>query len=306
MKKIAYICEAALLHVFFLLCRLLPLDAASGLGGWVGRTLGPRMAASRKALANIALAMPDLPGAERARIVKEMWDNLGRVMAEYPHLDRISATRVTLQYAGNTRHPADRKALYVSGHLANWEVLIHVLAAQAGQTVGAVYRAPNNPWVDRLLNKTRAGASPIETYSKSKTGTRQMMKAMQRGMIIGMLIDQKYNEGLPVPFFGQLAMTSPAFVQLAQKFGYPVVPCRIERTGGAHFRTTVYDDIPVQDADGGDRPAEDVLTQAHELLEAWIAERPGEWLWLHRRWPGAEKRERLEAEAAQVAVNARS
>lgn len=306
MKKTAYFLEAAALYAFFLLCRLLPLDAASGMGGWIGRTAGPRLAASRKALANIELAMPELPPERRHEIVRDMWDNLGRVMAEYPHLAEIARTRVTVSDLrrgrdGNTGEVSayNHAAFYVSGHCANWETLIQVLAGRTGGTVGAIYRAPNNPWVDRLLNRTRAAGGKVETYSKSKTGTRRMMKAVQNRVPLGLLIDQKYNEGIPVLFFGQPAMTGYAFVQLAQKFDYEIIPCRLERTGGAHFHAVMHDPLAVRTAQGAPREAADVIADMHILLEGWIRERPGQWLWLHRRWPGPEKRARLLRDMAQ-------
>ncbi len=111
-----------------------------------------------------------------------------------------------------------------------------------------------------------------------------MVESLKEGRYLGMLIDQKYNEGLPVSFFGREAMSSPAFVQLAQKFDCPLIPGRIERLGGAHFRVTAFAPMKIFEADGKPRQAEDVMEEAHRLLEAWIMERPEQWLWLHRRW----------------------
>lgn len=302
MKKAVYFCEAALLYVFFALCRALPLDAASGMGGWIGRAAGPRMAASRKALANLALALPELDETAHRRILHGMWDNLGRVMAEYPHLDEIARTRVDLRLADGATLVPDH-AIYISGHIANWEVPTRIFAGKTDKTVGAIYRAPNNPWVDRLLDKARGGPGLVETYPKSKAGTRKLFKALEQGRIVGVLIDQKYNEGIAVPFFGHLAMTGAAFVPMARKFGCQIVPCRMERTGGAHFRETIYAPLRLDHPDGTARTDEDVILDAHALLEQWITERPEDWLWLHRRWPGEEKRQRLEAARRQATAS---
>jgi KDO2-lipid IV(A) lauroyltransferase len=88
-----------------------------------------------------------------------------------------------------------------------------------------------------------------------------------------------------VPFFGRHAMTAPAPAQLALKFGCPIVPARVERLEGAHFRLTVYP--PLNLAAGGDRQADiaAAMGQINALIEDWIRARPEQWLWLHRRWP---------------------
>ncbi len=87
---VRYPLEAAAAVVAYGVFALLPTDAASALGGWIGRTLGPRLAIHRRALRHIGLAMPETDPARRERIAREMWDNLGRVLGEIPHLSRIA------------------------------------------------------------------------------------------------------------------------------------------------------------------------------------------------------------------------
>jgi KDO2-lipid IV(A) lauroyltransferase len=114
---------------------------------------------------------------------------------------------------------------------------------------------------------------------KSSKGARDMVRVMQDGGKLGILIDQKYNKGLEVPFFGRPAMTSEAFAQLAQKFECPILPIRVERIKGCHYRVTVYPPMAqVQD------DVFQTVKNAHHILEDWISARPGQWLWLHRRW----------------------
>jgi KDO2-lipid IV(A) lauroyltransferase len=118
---------------------------------------------------------------------------------------------------------------------------------------------------------------------KSKAGTRDIVKSMIEKRHVGILIDQKYNEGVPALFFGRPAMTALNYIQMAQKFKCPMVMARIERTSGAHFRISAVD-IPCFDAAGAPLPPMDVLNETHRHLERWIRERPGQWLWLHKRW----------------------
>ena len=102
------------------------------------------------------------------------------------------------------------------------------------------------------------------------------------------LIDQKYNEGVAVPFFGKPAMTNPAFVIMARKYNYPLIPIQIIRENGANFRIIIHEELKAPK----DRPVEEVIAQAHGLLEDWIAKRPAQWLWLHRRWESLKLEEK--------------
>ena len=100
-----------------------------------------------------------------------------------------------------------------------------------------------------------------------------------------MLADQKMNDGIAVPFFGRPAMTTSALASLALRFECDVLPARVERLGGAHFRLTVFP--PLSLARSGDHHADvdTLMARVNETLEVWIRDRPEQWFWLHRRWP---------------------
>lgn len=280
MKQIRYIAEAFVLILFYGLCDILPVATASSLGGWIGRTVGPRLAASRKATANLRRVLPDMDNTEAARHIAAMWDNLGRVIAEYPHLADIGMRRVKLEGIDTLRTAmAQGKPVILFGaHLANWEVMAPAVFSQIGLKPGLVYRAPNNPVSDKILDYARSLHGTLETLPKSKTGTRRLVQSLKEGHSIGILIDQKYNEGVAADFFGHPAMTSPAFVQLARKYDALLIPFRCQREPDCHFTITFEEPLSV---DGTDI---EVINKAHARLESWITAQPGQWMWLHRRW----------------------
>lgn len=280
MKQVRYMLEAFALILFYGICDILPPAAASSLGGWIGRHVGSRLAASRKARAHLRDSLPDLSDEQLGQHIADMWDNLGRVIAEYPHLNEIGAHRVTLHGAEHLKNSlAHNKPVILFGaHLANWEVMAPAVYHQIGLKPGLVYRAPNNPVSDRLLDYARSLHGVLKTLPKSKSGTRQLVQALKNGESIGILIDQKYNEGSPVSFFGRPAMTSPAFVQLARKYQATLIPFQCVRKPGCHFEITFEAPMDTNDEDGI------VMRRAHTRLENWIEDRPGEWMWLHRRW----------------------
>ncbi|WP_448207622.1 LpxL/LpxP family acyltransferase [Azospirillum sp. sgz302134] len=285
-RRVGYPMEAAFVHGIARLFRALPLDAASDLGGRIGRTVGPLLPSTKTARRNLERAFPEKSRAEIDVILLGMWDNLGRVIAEYPHLrDIVRNGRIEVVGTEHIEHlREDGKAgILVSGHLANWEIL-GIASRTLGVDLAVVYRAPNNPYVDALLTDLR-GAGSDQQIPKGAEGARKLIRLLGKGAHVGLLIDQKMNDGIPVPFFGRDAMTAPAAAQLALRFGIPLVPALGERLGGARFRITVLP--PVEPPSTGDRNADVRVLMEHlnHLLEQWIRERPAEWLWLHRRWP---------------------
>ncbi|MEZ5922342.1 MAG: lysophospholipid acyltransferase family protein [Parvularculaceae bacterium] len=155
-----------------------------------------------------------------------------------------------------------------------------------GLKYGAVYRAANNPLIDGLIIKLRGRVMSRRQIPKGKRGGREMIDAMKSGASLAMFIDQKLTTGgIPSPFFGKPAMTAPAAARLALKYGAPLVPIELERVGGAQFRLTVGDEIeflPSGESNADIQKLTDILNLE---LERMIRARPGEWLWLHRRWP---------------------
>ena len=173
--------------------------------------------------------------------------------------------------------------LLFAGHIANWEIA-PMSATQRGVRPLIVYRAPNNPRVARLIHEMRLPVGSA-LFPKGVSGLRRAVAAVARGGFLGVLADQKYNEGIPVPFFGRDAMTSPVLAELALRYHLPLLPVRVERIAGARFRVAI--EPPVALPDSGDR-ARDVYaltTQINAILERWIRERPEQWMWPHRRWP---------------------
>ena len=267
---------------------LLPLDWASAIGGALARTIGPRLAISKRARLNIRRALPELADHEIAKTIAQMWDNLGRVAAEYPHLRQIRVFepggRVETHGFEHMDRAvaAGRRMIIFSGHIANWEIGM-LAAVQYGAEVAQIYRAANNPLIDRMITRFRSIGG--ELIPKGTVAARRAIAVLRRGAHVTMLADQKMNDGIPVPFFGRPAMTASALAALALRFDCDVLPARVERLGGARFRLTVFPPLPLPRS--GDRHADvaTLMTRVNQTLEGWIRDRPQEWFWVHRRWP---------------------
>lgn len=280
MKNIRYFFEGVLLFMLFGIFRILPARTASNIGGYLAKKIGPKMAVSRKPFRHLQMALPELT-RKHEDILIGMWENLGRTFAEYAHLKKISQDHVTIHNVEIIQNALkDKKpVIFISGHLANWEVIAPALALQFKIPGLLVYRTPNNPYAAYLLDKARNVSDLMSFTTKSEKGVRDMVLQMRSRGIIGLLIDQKFNRGLEVPFFNHPAMTSSAFIELAQKYNASVIPINVERTEDINFSLTCYPALEIED-----KPVEECLKETHILLENWIRQRPEQWLWLHKRW----------------------
>lgn len=273
------------------LSRLGPVHS-SNLGGWIARRVGPRLAVSKIADRNLRQALPELTPAERAGIIRAMWDNLGRTSTEMPHLPRLFRTREgpgwEIEGEEHIRRLKDANApvIFFSGHFGNWEMILPI-AAGLGLTVSGFYRAASNAYVDVVIQslRERALGPHVSMFRKGAEGARAALLHLKRGGSLGLLVDQKMNDGIAVPFFGRDAMTAPALAQFALRFGLPIVPVRIVRLGPARLRLVCEPPLVVArtGCHGSDMYA--ILLAVNATLERWIRAEPSAWLWLHRRWP---------------------
>lgn len=289
-KYLRHPLEALAATVVWGLFRILPVDAASAVGGWLARTVGPSLKLSQRARANIRRAFPGIKDDDAERIVVDMWDNLGRTVAEFPHIGsfRFDGDNPRVRING-LQHLIDfrddgQPGFYLSAHLGNWE-LAPMTAHVHGVPSAFVYREANNRLVEGLYMSGRRQYRDM-MIPKGAEGAKQMIKALREGRHVGIMADQKMNDGIAVAFFGIDAMTAPALAQLALRFNCPVIPARVIRDGGCRF--TVEISAPIYAEDSGDK-TQDVaafMARTNAIIEDWVKENPGQWLWLHNRWPG--------------------
>jgi KDO2-lipid IV(A) lauroyltransferase len=307
-RKVRYWLEAAVFFTLIGLFRVLGVDLASAVGGFLGRSILYRTSLSNRARANLEAAYPEKNAEEIGTIIREMWDNLGRTVAEYPHLNRFSYTgtdpriEIANMALGIRIVEEGKPILFVSGHFGNWEIM-PIAAAQYGVEGGIVYRPVNNPYVDRWIAGQRAKNGPKDQITKGAQGTKRIFTLLRAGKAIFLLVDQKTDEGVPAPFFGRTAMTTPAPAALALKLGATILPVSNERLNGARFRMTIHEPIGFLPSDDYEADVLALTTRINEVMERCVRHRPSQWLWIHRRWPkeGEQPRNRRRREAQALA-----
>ncbi|HVQ80184.1 MAG: lipid A biosynthesis lauroyl acyltransferase [Pseudolabrys sp.] len=269
-------------------------DKMADFTGWMMSRIGPLLPESRIGRANLAVAFPEKSQAEIDIILRGCWDNLGRMGAEFAHLDRLwsydreqpTRGRIDLAQPDIERFHKllddGKPALIFAAHLANWE-LPAICAATYNLDSAVLYRRPNISRIDRWLTETRT-AHMGELISTDLDAPMKIADALQRGAHVGILVDQYYSRGVPVAFFGRQTLANPLLARLAQHFDCPIHGTRIIRLENHRFRAELTDEIkPARDANGKIDIA-GTMQIITSVVEQWIRQCPEQWLWMHRRW----------------------
>lgn len=268
--------------------KLLGPDRASDTAGWIVKRIAPLLSQNRTTKRNLRLAFPDWSDEQVEQTAQAAWESVGRTAGELPHLPKIhpyQGDRVEVVHAErlDAIEASERGAVFISGHFANWEVMAAVICRRPVDCL-VTYRMLNNPHIDRRINKVRHDYG-IGVLAPKGLGTRELMRALSSGRSVALMNDQKFNQGLAVPFFGHDAMTAPGPARLALKYGVPIVPVSTVRTGPARFRVTIHE--PIRPADGltGEAAVNDTVARITAFIEQQVREHPEQWFWQHRRWP---------------------
>jgi KDO2-lipid IV(A) lauroyltransferase len=284
-------------HVAAFLLRLLRRtdpDRTADLLGAAMRRIGPHLREHRIGRANLTAAFPEKSAAEIEAILAGVWDNLGRVAAEFPHLDRMWDYDRANPEAGRARStPRDdalfdrmrddgKPALVFAAHLANWEQPI--LAAKAGGLDFAfLFRRPNLSGIADAIIAVRAGATGTMIASSPDAPFR-IARALEHGQHVGLLVDQHYGNGVDVTFFGRTCKANPTLARLARHIDCPIHGTRAIRLPNHCFRVEITDAITVPRDASGRVDVQGTMQVITTIVEGWVREHPEQWLWLHRRW----------------------
>jgi KDO2-lipid IV(A) lauroyltransferase len=281
----------ALLHAI----RRIDRKRTANLAGRAMRRIGPWRKEHRIGRANLAAAFPEKSPAEIELILDGVWENLGRVAAEFAHLDRLAfrdpegsaPADINYDQTAVERFIAirdgQRPTLLFASHLANWEVPA-LATFRFGLNACLLFRPPNIAAVADSILKIRQGT--MATLIPSSFGAPvQLARALDNGTHVGMLIDQHDQRGVDVTFFGRTCKANPLLAQLARHTGCAIRGARVIRQpDGNSFRVEVTEPLELpRDADGRVN-VQQTMQAATSVIEGWVREHPEQWLWLHRRW----------------------
>jgi KDO2-lipid IV(A) lauroyltransferase len=239
---------------------------------------------------NLEIAFPQMSSAERRRMLKAEFDNLGRLLAEFcmfPRYTRENVNDVAV-YEGLENYKAasncGKGVLFLTAHLGGWEIgsFVHSLH---GYPMRVVIRDLDNPYLNRLVERYRT-LHGNSTFGKQEFA-RGLLAAMRAGETVGLLMDTNMTppQGVFVPFFGVEACTASGLARVAQRTGAAVVPAFTlwDRETGKY---RVHFEPPLQLFRTGDDEADAVANTAlfTRVIEDFVRSHPDQWLWVHRRW----------------------
>ncbi len=288
---IIYFLQAQIAKLLFGLYKMAGLRVGSWLGSQLGRILGKVARERHIAADNIKQALPHLSDNEQKQVLDECWLQLGRMIGEFPHMEKIAReakARVQIEGAQHVQAALANggTAIFVSGHFSNWELMMIGIQRLAGKT-GSLYRRANNPYMEKWIIDQRSAFMPVQ-IPKGSDGARVMIDLLKNNTSLGVLVDQMLGRGDPIEFFGRATKAPSASIKLARRFDIPVIPTMIRRRKDGpdkvHFVQHFFPAIQVPKTENKQQDIDIAMRQVYDLLEKWIAESPEEWFWQHNRW----------------------
>jgi KDO2-lipid IV(A) lauroyltransferase len=270
-------------------------DKTASFFGHASRFIGRRLREDRIGRENLKAAFPEKSSEEIEKILNGVWDNLGRIGAEFAHLDHIwdydpdhPERKSRVEFTQRTKELFDqirddgKPALIFACHLGNWE--LPALAAVAhGLDAAILFRRPNSEAADRAIEKIRQ----VEMGTLIPAGRDapfRLAQALQDGQHVAMLVDQYLTNGVEVTFFGRKTRANPMLARLRRQVDCPIHGTRIIRLPNNRFRAELSEEVkPVFDA-SGQIDVQGTMQAITDVVEGWVREYPDQWLWLHRRW----------------------
>jgi Kdo2-lipid IVA lauroyltransferase/acyltransferase len=255
------------------------------------RTLGPWLPAHRVAMANLKAAFPEKSDGEIERILQGIWDNFGRIVAEYAFLDELSdydphdTEQKLIVFDEDTRRRVfdvaslGKPVLFFSAHTGNWELF--ALAVAFGIPLAAVYRPFKSAALDDMIKNMRRRVTMIPAQFGAAA---EVDQALQQGTSIGLFVDQHFTGGTDVVFFGRPCKVNPTLAKLARKHEYPIYGARAIRLPGGRFQGDLTHELQCPRDPEGKIDVTATMQMITAIVEGWVRDHPEQWLWLHRRW----------------------
>jgi len=285
MNKLKYFAQFILIVLFFLIFKILGLKLASFISGKFFQLIGPIFRSKKLIHSNIKKAFPKIDEKDLKNITKSMWNNYGRVFAEYMFMKNFRNDKLqnNIEIVGKEIlediKNSNQKAVFISGHFSNFE-LMAMQIEKVGIKLAAIYRPLNNMFLNLVMEKIRKRYICKTQIKKGIGGLKQLLSFNYEGYSTALMIDQRVSQGIKSNFFNEKAFTTTIPAQLVKKFKIPIVPIFIERYEGIKFKMTVHKPIYFSD----EQTIEDITSQLNEILEKMVLSDPNYWIWSHNRW----------------------
>ncbi len=285
MKYIKYFFQFLFSVFFFLFFKIIGPKLSSKISGKIFEIIGPFFRSKKVIYNNIKRALPEIDENNLKNIENSMWNNYGRIFAEYIFLKdfRYGKLASNVQIEGqeilNDIKENNKQVIFISGHLSNFE-LMAMFIEKSGINLSAIYRPLNNIFLNGIMENIRKKYICKNQIKKGLAGLKKLIKLKKKNYSTALMIDQRVSEGILSPLFNEKALTTTIPAQLVKKFNIPIVPVYIERINGLKFKITINQPLSFTQ----DTSQQQITDHLNQILEKFILSKPENWIWSHNRW----------------------
>ncbi|MDC0850949.1 lysophospholipid acyltransferase family protein [Candidatus Pelagibacter sp.] len=269
----------------FSIFKILRLKTSSTLSGKLFEKIGPLFRSKKLIHSNLKKAFPNINLENLDKITTLMWNNYGRVFAEYMFIKdfREDKSNAKIEIVGQEIlediKRKNKPVVFISGHLSNFELMaMHI--EKVGIKLSAIYRPLNNLFLNKIMERIRKKYICKHQIKKGIGGMKKLIQLKKLNYSTALMIDQRVSQGIESDFFNQKAFTTTIPAQLVKKFNLPVVPIFIERINNINFKIVVKKPIIFDN----DETTKSITDELNLILEKMIIYKPEQWIWSHNRW----------------------
>ena len=285
MKYLKYLFQFCLAIFSFVLFKILGANLSSNISGKIFEKIGPYFRSKKIISSNIKKAFPNINSEDLNKINQFMWNNYGRVFAEYMFIKNFRFGNLVTKIEIQGQEILDeiinskKQVIFVSGHLANFELMAMYLE-KSGVKLCTIYRPLNNIFLNKIMENIRIKYICKNQIKKGIGGLKKLIAFKKNNFSTALMIDQRVSEGILSNFFNEKALTTTIPAQLVKKFNIPVVPVYIERVKNINFKIKIEEPINFSKYD----TTEHITDELNKVLEKMIINKPDHWIWSHNRW----------------------
>ena len=285
MKNIKYFFQFIIIIIFFIFFKILGPNISSTISGKIFEFVGPFFRSKKLIHSNIRKAFSNTSFYNLNKITKMMWNNYGRVFAEYVFIKDFRKGKLESKIDIEGKEILEEiircksQVIFVSGHLSNFELMALYLE-KTGINLSAIYRPLNNIYLNKIMEGIRVKYICRHQIKKGIGGMKKLINLKKKNFSTALMIDQRVSEGILSNFFNYKAFTTTIPAQLVRKFDIPVVPVYIERIKGINFKITIQQPIKFSK----DENVKSITDKLNTIIEKMIMKKPENWIWSHNRW----------------------
>ena len=285
MKYLKYFTQFVCVILSFSIFKLLGPKLSSSVSGKIFEKIGPLFRSKKIIHSNIRKALPNINFENEKKLINSMWNNYGRVFAEYMFIENFRtgnlATNINLEGKEilDEIRQNNKQVIFISGHLSNFELMAMCLEKN-DINLAAIYRPLNNIFLNPLMERIRKKYICKNQIRKGIGGMKKLIKLKKKNFSTALMIDQRVSEGILSNFFNQKALTTTVPAQLVKKFDIPVVPIFIKRINKINFKIIIKNPIYFPK----ERTIQNITEELNIELEKMIILNPEQWIWSHNRW----------------------